>query len=1085
MKIYRLIFTLLAGLLLSQSVSAQTILTGIVRDKGTNQPLVGANVYIINANNRTIDGYIVDANGEYRIRVPEETQGLKVVFSFVGYVTETVPYTGQVRINMNLAEDAYTVEAVNVTARRVIRDTKSGLTRRETTYASEKLSLEHLESAPVTSVTEALQGAFSNVDIISGGDPGANSSITIRGTSSLNSSSAPLIVLDGIPFPVEIESSFNFATADAEDYGTLLNISPADIQEVEVLKDAAATALYGSRASNGALLIKTKRGEKGRLQFTINSKYEFKKEASTIPLLNASQYISMVQDAIWNSVNDVGYSSSKGQEYLKLLFDTQEIGTFPEWQYYNEYNQDVKWIDYVTRPSFDLDNSIAISGGGEKTNYSLSIGYLTNQGTTEGTSYDRFSTAFNMGYRFSDKLDISTDFRFTYGNKLSNWSADKVKTPRAEAMYKMPNMSPYTIDPETLRMTDEYFTPYENFQGSFNDNKRYNPVASVNEAYSRTIENFNRINFNLHYNVLSGLDYYGSVSMEIRTNKPTSYVPQSVTGVTWTDDSFNKSSDKLSDQLYLYTENRLVYIKNFNENHRIISNVNFTTADQTKNEFGSAVVGNTSNYIVDPTSGGKIVEMKTSKSVLRSITALANVTYTFKNRYTLTAGYRQEANSNVGNNNRWKGFGTFGVNWVFSDEKWFANQEVFTFGKLRFNWGQSGNAPGKVLPYYGTFAPNGQYIYINGIGPSKIHLNKLDYETLTQSNLGIDLEFWHGKVQLFFEVYDKTTTDLHQKDVKLPSSTGFTQIDYFNSGKLSNKGWDFRIDLDPVRDRNWSIRASFNISQNFNELKELPSNIQADDFTFGNGNYAHRIVEGDPLGSFYGFKYLGVYKNELDTYMKDPQGNIVNNIHGEPVVMQNGSRKVYAGDAKYMDVNNDGKINEYDVVYLGNSYPTMNYGFNINLTYKNWALISQFHGRAGQKAVNSARMDLEMMRNTGNQSVAVLRRWRNESDVTDMPRALYDQGYNSLGSDRYVENASFLRMKRLTLQYKFPKEWMNKLNLQSLSMYVTAYDLWTITKYTGQDPEVGMDKSETYPLAKDGAQTPKPFRIAAGFTLKF
>ncbi|MDL2230614.1 SusC/RagA family TonB-linked outer membrane protein, partial [Alistipes sp. OttesenSCG-928-L06] len=672
MKKFRLILALLAGLLLSQNILAQTILSGVVRDKGTNQPLVGANVYIVNANNRTLDGYIVQANGEYRLRIPEDSKGLSIVFSFIGYVTATVPYTGQTTINQSLAEDSFTVETINVTARRIERNS-AGLSKREQIGASQKVSLETLESAPVTSVAEALQGAFGGVDIVTGGDPGSNSSITIRGTSSLNSSSAPLIVMDGVPFPVEIESNFNFATADAEDYSQLLNISPADLESVEVLKDAAATALYGSRGANGVLLITTKKGQKGRLQFTVSSKYEYKKEASTIPLLNASQYISMIQDAIWNSANDVGYNSTEGKEYLQLLFDRQEIGTFPEWKYYNEYNQDVDWIDYVTRPAFDLDNNISISGGGEKTNYLLSLGYLTNQGTTEGVSYDRFSATFNMGYRFSDKLDISTDFKFTRGERMANWSIDDLKTPRGEAMFKMPNMSPYTIDPKTGQMTGEYFTPYSNFQGSFGEGLRYNPVASVHEAYSKTIENYNRVAFNLHYKLLPGLDYYGTVSMEIKSNKPRSYVPQSVTGVTWVDGSFNKSSDKLSDQLYLYTENRLVYIKSFNDDHRLIASGVIHTTDQTKEEFGMSVSGNTSNWIVDPTSGGKIAEMKSSKSILRNMSILGNVTYTFKNRYTVNLGYRQEANSNVGDNNRWKGFMTAGGNWLFSEEKWFDN----------------------------------------------------------------------------------------------------------------------------------------------------------------------------------------------------------------------------------------------------------------------------------------------------------------------------------------------------------------------------------------------------------------------------
>lgn len=339
---------------------------------------------------------------------------------------------------------------------------------------------------------------MANVDILTGADPGSGSSIRIRGTSSLNASSQPLFVVDGVPLPVDVDDDFSFASANSEDYGSLLNISPADIESIEVLKDAAATAVWGSKGANGVLLIKTKRGSKGRLQFNFNTKYEFSKERTGVKMLNANQYISMIQDAIYNTVSDLGAQSSKSQEYLKLLYNTKEIGFDPAWQYFNEYNQDVNWLDEITQNGYTTDNTFSVSGGGDKANYRLSLGYLNQEGTTIGTAFERFSTSFNTDYRFSDKLDISLQYSFSRGVTDAAYTDDtdqlKKASVRGHALTKMPNMSPYVIGADGQR-TGEYFTPYESFGMTFANDKVYNPVAMVNEATNRTIATNSRMTF--------------------------------------------------------------------------------------------------------------------------------------------------------------------------------------------------------------------------------------------------------------------------------------------------------------------------------------------------------------------------------------------------------------------------------------------------------------------------------------------------------------------------------------------------------------------------------------------------------------
>ena len=370
MKITRKIYLLLVAFVVSQAMAAQTVLTGKVLEKASGEPLAGASVFVQNKDERTLASVLVDANGEYRIKIPDE-QNLVINFSFIGMQSYTVKYTGQKVLNASLSEDSHELDEVSVSAKRVERN-QMGLTPREELGAVQRMSMEGLETAPVTSVAEALQGALSNVDIVTGADPGSNSTIRIRGTQSLNGNVDPLIVVNGVPFPVSIDDDFDFASASTDDYSQLLDISPADIESIEVLKDAQATAMWGTKGANGVLVINTKKGAKGKISFTFNTSAEVKKEANTYPLLNAAQYVSLMQDALWNSINDLGYSSSNAQTYLDLL-NSDEINFNPQSLLFNEYNVDTDWLDEVSRIGYTVDNSFSMSGGGDKATYRLSL----------------------------------------------------------------------------------------------------------------------------------------------------------------------------------------------------------------------------------------------------------------------------------------------------------------------------------------------------------------------------------------------------------------------------------------------------------------------------------------------------------------------------------------------------------------------------------------------------------------------------------------------------------------------------------------------------------------------------------------
>ncbi len=1074
---------LFSCLLLLMAVSSlraqQAVLTGNISD-ANGEPLIGASVFIENDQQRNLSGTVSDANGNYRLAIPP-VDGIKIVFSYIGFKTKKVPYGNQSSLDVTLQEDAFEYGSAEVVADRV-NVNSLGISEREQVSSSQRFDVEQLEEVPMTSIESGLQGRMANVDIISGADPGSRSTIRIRGTSSLNANSEPLIVVDGIPYPTNFGDDFNFSTANDQDFGALVNISPNDIESIEVLKDAAATAIWGSQGANGVLVFTTKKGRKGKTRFSFSTKTEMKKEPSTIPLLDGPQYASLVQDGIWNSINDVGFNS--GLAYTQLLFQTPEINFDPEWVYFDEYNQNTNWMNEVTQLGYFLDNNFSLSGGGDKAIYRVSLGYLRDVGTSIGTSLNRFNSMASVTYKFSNKLDVSADMSYSQSIKQANWTGNGISSARGMAMVKMPNMSPYVLDANGNR-TSEYFTPLENFQGGFSSTKYFNPVALVNESENQTLADNARVIFRLRYRFNPDLQYTGTVGFDTRTTKNEKFLPQSVTGVLWTDPYFNRSADLLSDQLYINTENKLIYNKQLNDKNHIILSGLIQTNEARSFGYVSETSGNASASLSDPTGGAAVARMESDNSMSRRIATIANAHYTFNDKYILSGGYRWEANSSLGANNRWAGFPSIGAAWHFGDEQFLKDFAGIEMGKLRASWGKSGNPPGGAFPYIGTFSPiTPGYMNMVAISPSTIQLENLRWETITQSNLGIDLSLMQGRLYITAELYDRLTSDLLQRDVSLPSSTGFSSVKYYNSGKVYNRGWELIFNYDAIKRKDLTVSVNFNIARNRNKVVELPDNLQFENYEFGNGEYAHKIVEGNPIGSFYGYRYQGVYQNGEETYARDNEGNLMHDIDGELVYRQNGNQRVFPGDAKYEDINGDGVIDQYDIVYLGNAMPLFTAGGGVNVRYKNFMLTTFLHGRFGQKIVNQTRINTENMQGVANQSTAVLKRWRHEGDDTDIPRALYGEGYNYLGSDRFVEDGSFVRLKTVSLRYSLPKNFLSVNKIERFDVFFTVQDLMTWTDYSGQDPEVNLS-SNIYMLSVDKASTPRPKRFAFGVNMNF
>lgn len=1055
------------------ATAQQKTLHGIVRDNIGG--MIGVNVVWENKEGRAISGVTTNENGEYWLPLLTDMKDLNVVFSFIGMKTKKVKYTGQEVLNIILEEDNVSLDEVVITAKAEKRNSM-GINQENSGVARQKLDLDEFQDMAVTSVEDILQGKMTNVDIImDSGDPGAKSSIRIRGTSSLNSSNEPLIVIDDVPQDIDIDESFEFGTATTEDFGALVNIAPNDIANIEVLKDAAATALYGPQAAAGVLLITTKRGVKSKPRFTITNKTTVSWEPKAIPLLNASEYRTLMQDALWNAVQYNGFND------MSLLTSYPDVRLDESYEYYDEFNRNTDWLSLVVQTPVSNETNFSMTGGGDRAVYYFSVGYLTEPGTTIGTDFSRVTARLNLDYNLSKKLRFSSSFSYAEGNRNRPYDSG-VKTPRAEALRKMPNMSPWVLDDEG-NPTDVYFTqPKDCIQGL-----QPNPVAIVHNSNVNTIQRTMSANFVIDYRILPYLTFNTNIAFDLGTTKTKSLYPGEASGVIWSSDKYNRAEDATSNKMSMNTRTRLTFNKFFQKHQVTLSGI-LTTKEYNPSGYGAVISGIGSGQLADPSAGGKVNSLSSSDSKTREVGVIGTFQYGLANRYFLTAGIRSDATSKTGRNSRWGTFPTLSLKWQLNREAFMEKFEWLSDLSLSGGWGRSGKSPSGSFTYVGTFDTEDAYMDQSAIKPTSMQLNKLKWEVTSSLNGGLKLGLWRDKVMVEFDYYRKQTSDLLQNNMSISSITGYDKVGYFNSGKTENRGWEVAVNLkDIVKVNGFTISVNnLNVSRNRNRVLELPSNRSEESYTRGNGNYAVRIFEGQPLGAFYGYNCLGVYQNLDETVARNAAGNIMYDVNGRPIMTKIfGTTSVFPGDAKYADHNHDGVIDQYDMVYLGNSMPIMTGGGSIRFAYKGWSLRTSFHFRLGQKVINRTRINTEAMYNGDNQRRAVLKRWRYEGDDTDIPRALFKKGYNYLGSDRFVEDNSFLKCKDLTLSYNFPSRLLKRWGLTRCNVYLTTYNLFTVTKYKGQDPETGIPSNMNTQLAEDTSMTPRARKMAFGISFGF
>ncbi|WP_443938982.1 SusC/RagA family TonB-linked outer membrane protein [Pedobacter sp. MW01-1-1] len=1086
-KYTRSVFILLcflfgAGLVTNAQV---TTVRGRIIDKKDKQPIVGASVVLVDKDRRVVKGVSSDINGNYALPVADKN--LRIQVSYIGYNSTSPIAIDKDVINFQLEPSSNQMDEVQISAK-AKTDSGTGMIidKRDQTSATATISGKELEEMQAPSIDQALQGRLSGVDITaSTGDPGAPMQIRIRGTSSINGATDPLIVLDGMPYDISIPSDFNFATSDENNYGQLLNIAPSDIKEISVLKDAAATAVWGSRAANGVLVITTKRGSIGPPQISYNFKGSLSKQPSAIPMLNGNQYSSLILEEFYNA----GRQFSTTEFAKEFQYDKND-----PYNYYN-FSNNTDWVAAVTQTGYLQDHNLSIAGGGEKARYRASVNYFNSAGTTIGTDLTRMSARVNLDYTVSNKIRFSSDISYTHVDQLNSFLPNGSNTLnlRSIAYNKMPNQGIYEYD-EYGNLTGNYFSPAATAQGTYPGT--YNPVALALEGDNRQIGERITPKFSLQYQIIpERLRLNGSFMVDVNNTKINTFLPQIATGRPFTENTVNQAIDNDGDSFNMTTNINLSYTPDLGPKHDLIAFLRFDSYDSRRSGQYLMVTNTASSYLQDPSIDGRTNNTGSASSSYaqtRSVGLLGNVQYKYLDRYIINGSLRADGNSKFGPNNRYGVFPSISGRWRVSGEKFMNNTKKYIDDlSFRASYGKSGNAPRYDYTYYNIYQNyNVSYLDLPGVYSTDMELTDLRWEKVTQSNVGVTLTMLKSRISMDIDLYRKRTDDLFFGNLAVATYNGYSGVD-MNVGTMDNQGWEFSLNATAVRTKKWRVDFNFNIAHNENVIREISPLYPRENGgkVTSNNVYKVFIQENNPFGSFYGFKFKGVYPDKNATVALDEHGNQIIGPNGDKVYMRFSYPTIdyvfQPGDAMYEDINHDGNIDYKDIVYLGNGNPKLTGGFGTRVTFNgNLTFMVNFSYRSGYDIINGNKITTTNMYGYNNQSTAVLRRWKEEGDITDIPRAMYGTGYNWLGSDRYIEDGSFLRLRSITMKYDFTKNFIKRIGMKSVGMYVTAENLLTFTKYTGQDPEVPI-KLNGFNTVVDNSTTPPIKTVTFGLTANF
>ena len=1106
----------------AMTISAQDHrISGTVSDEFG--PVIGCNVIEKDANNRNVNATITDVNGNFQLAIKNPKN--KLVVSYVGYKTFSQVIGSQTNFQIQL-KDANELGTVTVTAKQRFRGDGLSIPKDEVSVATQTMNMEIVDGLAFTSADEALQGQIAGLDIVANsGNLGAGTTMRMRGVTTINGSSEPLIVVNGNIMDVPDAKDTDWSTATEETYSSLLSINVNDIESIDIMKDAAATAIWGARGANGVISIKTKRGKRGKIRIDYNFSLQGNWQPKGYNLLSGDEYTMLMKEELYNPTQNPSATTN-----------INELNYNKSWAEYNNWNDNTDWVKAVTQTGWNQSHGLTISGGGEKAVFRISANYDHQTGTIIKQVLNRFSTRLNLEYYVSDKLKFTTEFPLTYTKNQKSYA-----NILGKALSMAPNMSIYREDGNGID-TNEYYimlpsAEKDEYGSSISGTSSLqlksvrdigNPVAIANLAWNN--ESTYRItpDFRINYYFLGNddhktrLDYEGQVYLDIFSKSNPTYCPGSLSTNGWKDNSYNLYTMDDYNSFQFQTRHQLIFTPKFKN-----EDIAWMMLGRWELTSGTSYGQNVSERKLplgaqSPTLPAEISNMSTSNGEWRSMAGVFSTHLSYKGRYNADFTVRADGTTRFGDNNKWGYFPGMSVRWNISDEPWMKwSRKVLSMLAFRPSWGVNGRTPSSQYGNGNTLLPSTR---VDGL-----QLSDLKWEKTTSWNLGANLGLFDDMIEADFNYYYKKTKDLLNPGVAISSQTGYTTLAWKNIGSMENKGWEFNITAKKfIKAGKFSMDASFNVAQNFNKITEMDQTvldgINEDWSADSRGKYFKRIQVGNALGSIFGLRHKGVYQysydylenlrrqgyvmegnekimirdnNDLVDYLNNRflpagktapialnrDGKVITGADGKPLRMTYNSKnggetyKFDGGDVIYEDVNHDGTINSLDMVYLGNSNPKFSGGFGFTFRYGNWSLRTNFVYRTGFKVVNFARMGVEKMYDTTNQSTAVNWRWRKNGDVTEIPRALYNYGYNWLGSDRYVEDASFLRFSYVSLSYDVPKKFLKSVGLNTLRFDLSGQNIFVWSKYSGTDPE---HANNGWNFASDSSQTPR----SKSFTLR-
>jgi TonB-linked SusC/RagA family outer membrane protein len=1047
-----LLLILCLGSFASMAQSPQTrVVTGTVYDdKGTSLP--GAGVVLKGTKLATS----TNIDGKFSIAVP--ATGGTLTISYIGTVAQEINVGDKTVINVNLLSSANQLNDVVVIGYGSVR-------KSDVTSSISSISEKDIKNLPVAGVDQALQGKVAGVTVsTNGGQPGGGVSVRVRGITSVNGSE-PLYVIDGVPILTttgSIGQDQLGGRAGSTTQSVMATMNPNDIASVDILKDASAQAIYGSLAANGVVLITTKRGKAGAGKIAYDGYYGTQSVPKMLSIMDLSQYA-----AYYNSV--VAEAATYGTT----------LNTIGEFANPALLGKGTDWQDAIYQTGRIQNHQLAFSGGHDKTTYYFSGNYFNQSGTIIGSGFQRFASRINLDQQVNKWLKTGVSVNLSRTNQKIALT-DGTETPTSIVLYNSPATP--------IRGTDGQFLTTTSLGDNAFGSSNGNPIATAELRDVNAIQNKAFGNMYAEIQILKNLTLRNEANFDFQMSQNSAFQPEYTNSVTKQSVlSPSKLVEQRNNSYFWGLRNYLTYNPTFNKH-----SINVVVGHETqRSHYDNVQVGATDLNLNLPSTGAGTINLASTsngKGDWSMESYLGRASYTFDSRYSITGSLRRDASSSFGPNSRVAYFSAASAGWTITNESFAKDIKALNYLKLRLGIGSVGNQNSPVQNAYST---NIRLFTVAPFGPGGIPANvgnpDLSWESVVTSNAGVDATLFNNKLELSVDVYTKKTTDMILSTTlpvfagldPNPPFTSYKEIEppVTNAGEMTNKGIDVSFTTHNIENKNFNWRTNVIFSHYKNKLVKLnaPGALlrgAAQDFT-GNSSVVNITQAGGAVGTFYGYVTDGLFRSQADLTAVD---------YGYAV----GPQGLYLGDVRYKDLNGDGKLGSEDVTFIGDPNPKFTYGMTNTFKYKNLDFSFFLQGVYGSKIFNWTRKYTESLTSVFlNQSTDVMNRYTPTNTGGTIPRYNQYTNNNLRNSDRFVESGSYLRVQNISLGYNLPTNWLKKVKMASARLYVTVQNVYTFTKYSGYDPEVGSFNQSVLSQSVDNGKYPNPRTFNIGTNIEF